>query len=202
MPVLDAACRIFSWGMRTLSCGMWDLVPWPGIEPGPPALGAVLATGPPVKTCPGISNTGSLNFLRKEVMYSTFLWSHTSVLGVHWRDWCWSWNSNTLATWCGELTHLKRPWCWGRLRAGGEGDERMRWLDGITDTTDMGLGGLWELVMDREAWRTVVHRVTSNQTWLSDWTELNTHKVLLIVDNCVCVPNRSVMSDSLWPHGL
>ena len=33
------------------------------------------------------------------------------VLGVHWRDWCWSWNSNTLATWCGELTHLKRPWC-------------------------------------------------------------------------------------------
>ena len=39
---------------------------------------------------------------------------------------CWSWNSNTLATWCGELTHLKRPWCWERLRAGGEGDDR-RW---------------------------------------------------------------------------
>ena len=33
------------------------------------------------------------------------------ILGVHWRDWCWSWNSNTLATWCKELTHLKRPWC-------------------------------------------------------------------------------------------
>ena len=47
-----------------------------------------------------------------------------SVLGVHWRDWCWSWNFNTLATWCGELTHLKRPWCWERLRAGGEGDDR------------------------------------------------------------------------------
>ena len=47
-----------------------------------------------------------------------------SVLGVHWRDWCWSWNSNTLATWCGELTHLKRPWCWERLRTGGEGDDR------------------------------------------------------------------------------
>ena len=44
-----------------------------------------------------------------------------SVLGVHWRDWYWSWNSNTLATWCEELTHLKRPWCWERLRAGGEG---------------------------------------------------------------------------------
>ena len=47
-----------------------------------------------------------------------------SVLGVHWKDWCWSWNSNTLATRCQELTHLKRPWCWERLKAGGEGDSR------------------------------------------------------------------------------
>ena len=46
-----------------------------------------------------------------------------SVLGVHWKNWCWSWNSNTLATWCEELTHLKRPWCWERLKA-GEGDDR------------------------------------------------------------------------------
>ena len=46
-----------------------------------------------------------------------------SVLGVHRKDWCWSWSSNTLATWCEELTHLKRPWCWERLRAGGEGDD-------------------------------------------------------------------------------
>ena len=42
----------------------------------------------------------------------------------HWKDWCWSWNSNTLATWCEELTHWKRPWCWERLKAGGEGDDR------------------------------------------------------------------------------
>ena len=47
-----------------------------------------------------------------------------SVLGVHWKDWCWSWNSDTLATWCKELTHLKRPWCWEGLGAGGEGDDR------------------------------------------------------------------------------
>ena len=46
------------------------------------------------------------------------------VLNIHWKDWCWSWNSSTLATWCKELTHLKRPWCWERLRAGGEGDDR------------------------------------------------------------------------------
>ena len=46
-----------------------------------------------------------------------------SVPGVHWKDWCWSWNSNILATWCEELTHWKRPWCWERLRAGREGDD-------------------------------------------------------------------------------
>ena len=45
-------------------------------------------------------------------------------LGDHWKDWCWSWNSNSLATWCEELTHWKRPWCWERLRAVGEGSNR------------------------------------------------------------------------------
>ena len=48
----------------------------------------------------------------------------SSVLGVHWKDWCWGWNSNTLVTWCEELTHLKRPWCWETLKVGGEGDNR------------------------------------------------------------------------------
>ena len=47
-----------------------------------------------------------------------------SVLNIHWKDWCWSWNSNTLATWCKELMHLKRPWCWEKLKVGGEGDNR------------------------------------------------------------------------------
>ena len=47
-----------------------------------------------------------------------------SVLNIHWKDWCWSWNSSTLATWCKELTHWKRSWCWERLKAGREGDDR------------------------------------------------------------------------------
>ena len=95
-----------------------------------------------------------------------------SVLNIHWKDWCWSWNSNTLAIWCEELTHWKIPWCWERLKVEGEGDDRGWdvWMASLTQWTWVsatpGVG------MTREAWHPAVHQVSKSQTWLSDWTEL------------------------------
>ena len=86
-----------------------------------------------------------------------------------WKDWCWSWNSNSLATWCEEVTHLKRPWCWERVKAGGEVDNRGwdGWMASPTKWT-------WVWVNSGSWWWTGRPGVvTKSQTQLSqlNWTE-------------------------------
>ena len=95
-----------------------------------------------------------------------------SALNIHWKDWCWSCNSNPLATWCKELTHWKRPWCWERLKAGGEGGNRGwdSWMASLTQWT-------WVWVTSRSWWWTgkpgVLQSMGLQRVW-HDWaTELN-----------------------------
>ena len=95
-----------------------------------------------------------------------------SVLDIHWNNWCWGWNSNTLATWCEELTHWKRPWCWEGLGAGEEGDDRGwdGWVASLTQWT-------WVWAASTSWWWTgkpgVLHSMGSQRVG-HDWaTELN-----------------------------
>ena len=98
-----------------------------------------------------------------------------SVLGVLWKEWCQSWNSNILATSCEELTHWKRPWCWEGLGAGGEGDDRRwdGWMASLTRWT-------WVWVNSGSWWwtgRPGVLRCMESQRvghdWMTELTELN-----------------------------
>ena len=99
--------------------------------------------------------------------------------GVHWKDWCWSWNSNTLATWCEELTHLKKPWCWEILRARGEGDNR-GWENEMTEASPT--QWIWVWVNSKSWWWTgkpgMVWFMGSQRVGL-DWvTELNWNEIV------------------------
>ena len=109
-----------------------------------------------------------------------------SVLGVHWKDWYWSWNSNTLATWCEELTHWKRPKCWEGLGAGGEGE--VRGWDG------------WMASPTRWTWRPGMLWFMGSQRVRQDWaTELNWTE---LIEGMMCCAVASVISNSLRPHGM
>ena len=101
-------------------------------------------------------------------------------MNIYWKDWYWSWSSNTLATWCNELDHWKRPWCWGRLKGGGDAGDRGWDVNDIINAMDMSLSKLWEIVKDREAWCAVLQSMGSQRVrhdWATElnWTELNWH---------------------------
>ena len=94
------------------------------------------------------------------------------VRGVHWKGWCWSWNSNSLATSCEALTHWKRPWCWEGLGAGGAGDDK-GWDGWMASPTQWA----WVWVNSRSWWwtgRSGVLWFMGSQRVRHDWvTELN-----------------------------
>ena len=89
---------------------------------------------------------------------------------IHWKDWCWSWSSNTLSIWCEGLTHWKRRWCWERLRAVGKEDNRRGdgCMASLTQWT-------WVWANPREAWHAAVPGITKSWTWLSNWTHTSLH---------------------------
>ena len=104
-----------------------------------------------------------------------------SVLNIHWKEWCWSWNSNTWATWCEELSHLKRPWCWERLKAGGEADDRGwdGWMASPTRWTWVwaSSGSWWRtgrpgVLQSMGSQRVRHHRMTKLTDWLKpdEWS--------------------------------
>ena len=118
-----------------------------------------------------------------------------SVLSVHWKDWCWSWNSSTLATWCQVLTHWKRPWCWERLRAGGERDDRGwdGWMASLTST--------WVEVRSGSWWWTgkpaVLQSIGSQRLQHSWVTELNWTWQWLVFPFLFCVYMLDIMCKSV-----
>ena len=93
-----------------------------------------------------------------------------SILNIHWKDWCWSLSSNTLATWRKQPTHWKRLMLGKIEDRRRRGWQRTKWLDGITDSMNMSLSMLLEMVKGREALCDAAHGVTKCQTQLSHWT--------------------------------
>ena len=113
-----------------------------------------------------------------------------------WKNWCWSWNSNTLATWCKELPHLKRPWCWERLKVEGEGDDRGwdGWMASLTQQT-------WVWVNSRSWWWTgrpgmlqLMRSQRVGHNWVSElnWSRFSHFHLFATLPTLTCKASLSI----------
>ena len=85
---------------------------------------------------------------------------------------------------------LEKTLMLGKIEVRRRGRQRMRWLDGITDSVDMSMSNIQEIVKDREAWRAVVHGVTKSRTWLSDWTMTTMYSMAIRVNNTILYTSK------------
>ena len=134
--------------------------------------------------------------------------SRKSTLNIHWKDWCWSWNSNTLATWCEELAHFKRPWCWEGLGTGGKWDDKGwdGWMASPTWWTWVWVssGSWWWTGRPGVLWFTASQRVGHDWATEMNWTnwacqisqimglELRVHIKKEIVPICKWIKHKSI----------
>ena len=110
-------------------------------------------------------------------------------MDIHWKDWCWSWNSNTLATWYEKLTTWKRPWLWERLKAGGEGDDRGwdGWMASLTQWTWIwaSSGSWWWTgktgVLQFMGSQRVRHDWVTELTWIDEFINKWKHESFLLL---------------------
>ena len=118
------------------------------------------------------------------------------ILSIHWKDWCWIWNSNTLATWCKELTHWKRPWCWERLKTEGVDRGWDGWMASPTWWT-------WVCVSSGSWWWTgrpgILQSMGSQRVrhdWVTElsWTAMHKPQNKLISCKCAQVWKCSMIS--------
>ena len=115
-----------------------------------------------------------------------------STLNIHWKDWCWSWNSNTLIAWCKELTHWNRPWCLKRLKAGREGYDRGwdGWMASPTWCT-------WVWASSRNWWWTGqpgILQSMSSQGIRHDWVAKHNYWIFSVFD----LESLRTLAPSLW----